>query len=504
MSEEGAEDEEQARRRTIAERMARLGGLKMGFGGAPPPIRKVEKPAGDKEVSEVTGTSPAVAGPETEENEEDERARRERIRAKLSGMGGVGMFGPPPIALRPAPTKAQNEDHVAPPQQSEEPLIAQEDEVTEVGELADAGDNAAEARVEVEAEAIEEPPPVPSRVDRRASAAPIQTDRLHPVPALDSSTGRPTSAVGLTPTEYVMVEPASAYEENVRPPPPRPFRAPPPPRIVPTPPTSPPPTQASQPLPPTHAPPSGQVANAPAPENQWELPTIPSGGLELGAASGVSSVLSPDIPAKPLREPVLEVPSSAHVAEATLSSDELMAIWGRVGVHVIHSATELAEKSKKSIVGDGSFSGFVDAVLHGVPNARIPAPGPIPVYGHIIYMQSGATVQRRVTDIMPGDVITLSDAKLKGHKGLQTYHQHVGEQEPCVGIISDFEPKKAKVKVLQASKQVGHQTVETVSYRLEDLKSGTVKASTRFSFSILLVANWIQRYIACWSHSSNS
>jgi len=76
---------------------------------------------------------------------------------------------------------------------------------------------------------------------------------------------------------------------------------------------------------------------------------------------------------------------------------------------------------------------------------------------------------------MPGDVVTLFDAKLKGHKGLQIYSQHVGIAEPLVGIISEFEQKKSKIKVFHANQHVGQQTVESVSYRLEDLKSGTVK-----------------------------
>jgi myosin tail region-interacting protein MTI1 len=155
-----------------------------------------------------------------------------------------------------------------------------------------------------------------------------------------------------------------------------------------------------------------------------------------------------------------------------------MAVWGRIGVQVIESANDLLERSKKSIVGDGSFAGFVDAVLRGVPSARPAlhgAPGVPTSYGHIIYTQSGPTVQRRITDIMPGDIIALFDTKFKGHKGLQSYHVHVGEHEPCVGIVSDYEPKKAKVRVFQASQQVAHQTVENVSYRLDDLKSGSIK-----------------------------
>jgi len=50
-----------------------------------------------------------------------------------------------------------------------------------------------------------------------------------------------------------------------------------------------------------------------------------------------------------------------------------------------------------------------------------------------------------------------------------------GRGGPLVGIVSEFDSKKSKVRVWQANQHVGQQTVENVSYRLEDLKSGQVK-----------------------------
>jgi hypothetical protein len=155
-----------------------------------------------------------------------------------------------------------------------------------------------------------------------------------------------------------------------------------------------------------------------------------------------------------------------------LSSEELMGVWGRVGVQICETATTLFEKSKRSLVGDGSYYGFVNAVFTQVPNARPPSSSG---YGYLIYAQTGPTVSRRVSEIMPGDVVELYDAMLKGHKGLQSYHQNVGAGEPLVGIVNEFEPKKSKVKMFHANQHVGQQTVESVSYRLEDLKSGVVK-----------------------------
>jgi myosin tail region-interacting protein MTI1 len=146
------------------------------------------------------------------------------------------------------------------------------------------------------------------------------------------------------------------------------------------------------------------------------------------------------------------VPSKT--GEPHMSADELMGVWGRVGVQICEVATTLFEHSKKSLVGDGTYHGFVDAVVSRVPNAVMPSP---PVYGYMIYAQSGATVQKRASDIMPGDIVLLCDAKFKGHKGLQTYNQTVGVGEPVVGVVSEFELKKSKIRVFEANQHVGQQ-----------------------------------------------
>ncbi|KIR75574.1 myosin I binding protein [Cryptococcus deuterogattii CA1014] len=58
-----------------------------------------------------------------------------------------------------------------------------------------------------------------------------------------------------------------------------------------------------------------------------------------------------------------------------------------------------------------------------------------------------------------------------GKKGLHTYSQHVGSvEEPLVGVISEFEDRKHKLRVLQVERGVP----DEVSYRCEDLKGGKV------------------------------
>ncbi|TDL17740.1 hypothetical protein BD410DRAFT_882863 [Rickenella mellea] len=238
---------------------------------------------------------------------------------------------------------------------------------------------------------------------------------------------------------------------------------------------------------------------------QWTLPEIPSGSLGADMSSSGWSEDStayreeahgspqPPEPPTPSGKPTRPV-SSQHQQQAPrdvqLSGDELLALWGRVGVHVGEAAVALHEKSKRALIGDGTFPGFVNAVIGHVPQAAPATPLQDGFsYGHLVYAQTGNTVQKRMSDIMPGDVIFLSEAKLKGHKGLQTYHQTVGVGgEPVVGIVCEFEVKKSKVKVYQANQHVGGQTVEMVSYRLEDLKSGNVKAR-RLSLMFLFLSN---------------
>jgi len=73
-------------------------------------------------------------------------------------------------------------------------------------------------------------------------------------------------------------------------------------------------------------------------------------------------------------------------------------------------------------------------------------------FGHLVYAQTGGAVQRRLGDIMPGDVVALYDARFKGHKGglgLGAYSVSWGtKEEPVLGIVTEFEGKKNKIKAL--------------------------------------------------------
>ena len=292
---------------------------------------------------------------------------------------------------------------------------------------------------------------------------------------------------------------------------------------------------ALPPVPPPSAidPPEALTSSA-----QWELPSIPQ-GAEFGEASEMTTSgwsegsTAVHVPAPSFSPPGSQcasgkvvMPSSTSVSisgsgsgsgsgrrsldqQPQRTTDELMAIWGKTGVRVVEAATALFEKSKRALVGDGSYAGFVRAVLAQVSGVARPGADDDDDWGYVVYAQTGSAVQRRVSDILPGDVIAFWDAKLKGHKGLHQYTQTVGTASttsgaggPLVGIVSEFDGKKSKVKVWQANQHVGQQvslssvfrrlarmkngvltpratqTVENVTYRLEDLKSGQVKVST--------------------------
>jgi len=146
-------------------------------------------------------------------------------------------------------------------------------------------------------------------------------------------------------------------------------------------------------------------------------------------------------------------PRAHAVALPRISADDLRALWNRVGVHVAEAASGLLERSKRTLVGTGSYEGFIAEALAQVPNAAAPhRPGE---YGFLIYAQTGAQVHTRLTDIMPGDVVVLEAARLKGHKGLHTYSMSAGEGSPCMGVVGEFDPKKLKLKALQANQRVG-------------------------------------------------
>ena len=535
------------------------------------------------------------------EKDEDEVARKQRIAAKLAGMGGMrlGMLPPaglPPTSARRLATRqedSESEDVVlpvpvpasqrSPPTRKPPPPIQvpveQQDAGADSRGTSDDGVKVeaeesemeevrySDAEVQLGSEEEEVSPRRSTQTARSAEALPTPPPRMTsrspppnrpPIPtiptallgrrsssgmgsmsvsssrqaSLDESSPGETTALSrhasespLRPqSEYVLVDAEFPDDDDTSP-------APPPRRKS----TRGGPTRSIPSLPPVPPPSAIDPPETLTSSAQWELPTIPQGvefgeGSELtssGWSEGSTAVHVPAPALSPSSSPTGSRGVSGKVGSVSspsisgsggsgsgrksldqqqLTTDELMTIWGKTGVRVVEAATALFEKSKRALVGDGSHAGFVRAVLAQVPGVVDPGATPDDDWGYMVYAQTGNAVQRRVSDILPGDVIAFSDAKLKGHKGLHAYTQTAGA---VVGIVSEFESKKSKVRVWQANQHVGQQvspslgqslsvfrrlarvkngvltpratqTVENVSYRLEDLKSGQVKVCLVF------------------------
>ena len=490
---------ERLRRNTIAERMAKLGGIK--FGAAPVPT-PAPHPSTRQPSNEEEGQAEDATGAEQPTDlseEEEERARKERIAAKMASMGGMrigmmpmGMGGFPPqrshvlkeetVASPPSlpPSARAVPPSRPPPPRAQSSQVPDSDSdygsaaASEDGVKVEADESSELEEVNYEdAEETEEeppPPPVPSRAVRptRRQSSMDQPTSPHippsrpPVPtsvptrrssvqttrsigSIDNTYGTlpQRSSSGFMPpsqSEYVMVEEPESQE---------------------TPPQ--PPIRSSR-LPPMRSTP--QVPQAPTMQSsegttesissQWELPSIPTSTFDFGGGADLSLSWTDagdpqaSAPAPPSKRATLP-------AERQLSADDLIALWGRVGVQVCEIATSMFEKSKKTLIGDGTYTGFVQAVVATVPNAAS-VPTASGEYGYVVYVQNGASVQKRASEIMPGDIVEIHDAKFKGHKGLQTYHQNVGAAgEHLVGVVGEFEAKKSKIRVFHANQHVGQQ-----------------------------------------------
>ena len=489
------QEQDQTRRQTLAERMAKLGGIK--FGAAPVPA-PVSRPPVSQEDLDEEGDHPGhhhhsdaehVEQPVEPSEGEEERARKEKITAKLASMGGM-RIGMMPMGMGPQRAHVSKDENVVPLSPTRAvpppvrppppPAMPQTQDSSDDGVKVEAEESEME---EVDyadvAEEFEEtpPPPVPSRgvqtayrrestgnatslppppipgsrppvpvalPNRRAS---VQTPKSTGSVEVGYSPSRPTFSHVFPQSEYVIVDEPHSLEEGTTSPSRRTSRIAP---------ARPPPNPMGIP----------HTSDPNSISSHWELPSIPTSALDLGNDGDLSMSSWTDAgePASPISQPPLPPAKQPGLlshkpkpSELQLSTDDLMAIWGRVGVQVCEVATSLFENSKKAIIGDGTYAGFITAVLAGVPNAA-----PISVasgeYGYLVYAQNGSSVQRRVSEIMPGDIVEIHEGKLKGHKGIQMYHQNVGGSgEALLGIVGEFEAKKSKIRVFHANQHVGQQ-----------------------------------------------
>ena len=509
------QDQEQMKRQTIAERMAKLGGIRFGAApipaaiSRPPPPRVPQEEVEEDHHSEDHPQADAedVAQPVEISEEEEERARKERIAAKLAGMGGmrIGMLPrgvgspspqrthvlrdenvPPPSPTRalppvrppPPPTRPKTQDTDSERDDGVQ-VEAEESEIEEVN-YEDAAELPVETpppplppvpsggRIAYHRESTDKtslsPPPPPALIPGSRPPVPVGLPTRRSSVQASKSTGsvdlrfspsRSTSShVIHSQSDYVMVEEPQSIEEPISP------------------------SRRTSRMAPVRSPPNPmgipQASDPSSISSQWELPSIPSAALDFGSGGDLSlsswtdageptsptpSFQQPRLPSK--RQSVLR-PKTMSSSELQRSADDLMRMWGRVGVQVCEVATSLFENSKKTLIGDGTYAGFIAAVLAGVPSAA-----PISIasgeYGYLIYAQNGSSVQKRVSEILPGDIVEIYEGKLKGHKGIQTYHQNVGGSgEVLLGIVGEFEAKKSKIRVFHANQHVGQQVCATL------------------------------------------
>ena len=462
-------DAEAARRRGIAERMAKLGGIKFGV---PAPVR----PSPTRKITEADEDEAGAVDAEANSNltpEEAERTRRAGIAARMAAMGGrgLGMYGgpspatmapptqfPPPAARAPsAPSaspppipgsrpKRHSRDDVAhaiarppPPAPANDQIMGGETSESEVEMINAEPDEEGELVEQVEdeePELVETPPAPPNRSNRppvpSTSRPPLPPPGGPPLP-----TGRRAPPAS-PPSEYEVISDERTAPAKQR-------------------------VSHSRSIP---APSAESTAN-PSMESsgQWELPNIPSGSFDLGnhgkglgktlAPAGVSTAENDSSWTKVDQEESssrTKAPTSTQEPlepfsgsnPAPISAEALVGLAHRLGPTIVSSAQHIHEKSKRLAIGDGSSTSFLFMVLSPISGVSISS------FGHLVYAQTGNAVQKRLGDIMPGDIIALYDARFKGHKGglgLGAYSISCGtKEEPMLGIVGEFDVKKSKIK----------------------------------------------------------
>ncbi|KAJ7790526.1 hypothetical protein B0H14DRAFT_2939246, partial [Mycena olivaceomarginata] len=275
---EPVEDPETVRRRTIAERMAKLGGIK--FGGPPPvPRARVQQTSEDEQAA------PAVeqdTEQPPEDEEEEERARKERIAAKLAGMVKGAGWGWSDVTAAATSARCAPARPPPPPQEidSEHESFATN---SEDGVRVEAEESEIEEIRHEDAEEV--PPPVPTRSGHRTSissipaqAPPVPAGRP-PVPSAMPQNRRasgqitaPTSRKASAEAPHVPSSNAVGLRPSINR---RPRSSRPPPRTAPSPPS---------------AVDHSESIDSLSSSQQWELPSIPTGSLDFGG--GIDTTFS--------------------------------------------------------------------------------------------------------------------------------------------------------------------------------------------------------------------
>lgn len=85
------------------------------------------------------------------------------------------------------------------------------------------------------------------------------------------------------------------------------------------------------------------------------------------------------------------------------------------------------EKSKKTSIREGAYAGFIQAAVATAPNAAA-----VPIasgdYGYVTYVQNGASMRRRASEVMPGDIVQIRDAKFTNLDSTFDWYRKLSEE----------------------------------------------------------------------------
>lgn len=149
-------------------------------------------------------------------------------------------------------------------------------------------------------------------------------------------------------------------------------------------------------------------------------------------------------------------------------------------------------------VGDGSSAALIKEAIRTVRSALRPIGNAS--FGHLLYeAQEGHANQNEENDIRPGDIAVLSKAKFHGRRGIASYTHFAGfdSRGPQVSIVTEFDKSKRKIRVLEQRDSTDengssgrHGVVESNSYKVTDVKSGSVRVYRLMDAST--IPEWIE------------
>ncbi|KAK4051017.1 assembly of actin patch protein [Microbotryomycetes sp. JL201] len=481
--EEEEEDPELARRRAIAARMAKLGGMNMRMGPMIPPIGGIRKPpasAVKKQKEEDEQGSPDFG--ETADREttgrgaEDSDAPPAPRRIPGFPAGGFALPGIAPI--RPPPSAAAEEDDAE----------AQEESVRADQE-------------EEKLTAQPQPPPLPTgRPSVPTLATPNDDQTAEPEP-MDREDGPSTSSPPPLPVarppviasknvaEPEQLETADdedeqeSAQESAPQPPPRPAGGLPPPPPASGPP--PVPTEARETVPTSPVSKSSGVGFGlfKPKSRQGSVPSIepvtsrtsidaPSrSSFEGGEVYRSNSVHSSGAKPLPAVDESANITVAAPPPSSNLDPAQLVQFSTTLGAQVFAAAhTRLNDKGAKESRGG---QGLLEFCLARATNPRMPNEF---VYGEtVLHVEGGkgnsgkSGGSTEIDEPRAGDVVVFHDTKFKHN--LTT--SRVGSaQSPFAAVVASWDSKKRKLKTIEVN--VKDNQVEEGSHRLEDLKQGHV------------------------------